>query len=34
VTRPAAAGAAFDTLEAEWLRLAQRAGLMRAFADS
>jgi ribonuclease P protein component len=29
VTRPAAAGAEFDVLEAEWLRLAVRAGLMR-----
>jgi ribonuclease P protein component len=29
VTRPAAAGATFATLQAEWLRLAQRAGLMR-----
>ena len=30
VTRPSAARATFDTLEAEWLRLARRAGLMRA----
>jgi ribonuclease P protein component len=29
VTRPAAAGADFGALEAEWLRLAARAGLMR-----
>ena len=29
VTRPAAAGAEFGALEAEWLRLAARAGLMR-----
>ena len=29
VMRPAAAGSEFDVLEAEWLRLAARAGLMR-----